>query len=344
VIYACQPDGSFRKWRIPEVDARLGFGVVIANFDSKNGNDCFIANDGDFNHFWSSSKAETPDETSTFELIESANVRGCNIGRDGNSQACMGVASGDFNGDGTLDLHVTNYYGEAVNLFMQTNSGFFSDEERKYGLHDASFSVLGFGTQATDIDHDGWLDLCVLNGHVNDERKKGIPFQMKPQLFRGGASGFVVQDPKPLGVYWSQPHLGRTLAILDWNRDGRMDFAGTYLDRPISLLENKTLNNNTQSTGNWVQLELVGSTSERDAIGATVLARVGERTLTAWNTAGDGYMCSNEPLVHLGLGSAKLIDELVVTWPSGTTQRFPNVATDRRYLLIEGQTIFAREQ
>ncbi|WP_197167618.1 FG-GAP-like repeat-containing protein [Neorhodopirellula pilleata] len=338
-FYTCQPDGTFLRWDTLEAPARLGLGVVITNFDNRNGNDCFIANDGDFNHFWSSRKARTTAGGSKFELVESANIRGCNIGRGGNSQACMGVASGDFNGDGTLDLHVTNFFEEPANLFLQTKNGFFSDEERKYGLHDASFNVLGFGTQAADIDHDGWLDLCVLNGHVNDERKSGVPFQMKSQVFRGGERGFKLHLPKDSGNYWDQPNLGRTLVLLDWNRDGRMDFAGSYLDRQISLLENRT-----EPLGDWIQLELVGSTSERDAIGTTVSARVGKRTFKAWNTAGDGYMCSNEPLVHLGLGKTSQIDELVIAWPSGLTQTFRNVATNRRYLLVESQAIFARTE
>ncbi len=314
---------------------KLGLGLVIANFDRRHGNDFFIANDGDFNHFWISGDASDP-AIEKFELAEAANLFGCSIGRGGNSQACMGVAAGDFNRDGTLDLHVTNFYRESVNLFLQTRSGNFSDEALSYGLVEPSFDVLGFGTQAADFDNDGWLDLAVLNGHVFDARHEGIPFRMRPQLLLGSRQGFTLHDQDIAGDYWKQAHLGRTLAMLDFNSDGRIDLVANHLDAPTALLQNDS------AAQNWLQVELIGTNSERDAIGAEVRVEVGEQAWTGWQTGGDGHMCTNEPIIHFGLGSSKAIDRVQIQWPSGQTQVFENVEPNARYLAIEGEANLLR--
>jgi len=310
--------------------AKLGFGVVMANFDRKHGNDFFISNDGDFNHFWQSQPGSKT-ESRQFGLVESGNLQGCSVGRAGKSQACMGIAFGDFDRNGTLDLHVTNFENEPVNLFLQSPEGIFVDEVNRKGLGQASFGVLGFGTQAADFDNNGWLDLAVLNGHVYDGRVDDIPFRMLPQLYEGNRDGFLLHAEAEAGAYWSEKKLGRTLALLDWNRDGRLDLLASHLDKPIALLQNN-------STGkNWVQFELVGTTSEREAIGAEIQVAIGEERWTGWQTGGDGLMCSNEPLLHFGVGSSTGSAQVEVRWPSGMKTVINELPMNRRYLIIEGQ-------
>lgn len=331
-VLRCDANGTFSTWSDFSKNgppARLGFGVVIANFDRKHGNDFFISNDGDFNHYWVSDRVASA-EPAPYRLVESANLYGCNVGRGGDSQACMGVASGDFNRDGTLDLHVTNFHNEPVNLFLMSDSGIFTDQASLFGLSEPSFGVLGFGTQAADFDNDGWLDLAVLNGHVYDGRKAGVPFQMPPQAFQGSRDGFRLLDPASTGPYWQTPQLGRTLATLDWNRDGKVDLFANHLDLPVALLENHS------AAENWVQFELVGTTSERDAIGAEVRIEIGEENWTGWQTGGDGLMSSNEAMIHFGIGAATLVERVDVRWPSGRTQQVANLAVNRRYLIVEG--------
>ncbi len=330
-VLRCLPDGTFAPWQSftrQSPTAKLGFGLVIANFDKKNGNDFFVSNDGDFNHYWVSNVAANRTEA-PFDLIESANPLGCSIGRGGNSQACMGIASGDFNRDGMLDLHVTNFHNEPVNLFLQTKSGIFTDQASSSGLGESSFGVLGFGTQSADFDNDGWLDLAVLNGHVYDGRAEGIPFRMLPQLLSGSRDGFRLQDPSSLGTYWQRKQLGRTLAMLDWNHDGRIDLLANHLDQPIALLQNNA------KSGNWLQVELVGVTSERDATGAEVRVELDGEHWTACQTGGDGLMCTNESMLHFGLGSAQAMAQIEVRWPSGRSTVFHNVQPQARYLIVE---------
>ena len=314
-----------------DASPNYGFGLIVTRFGHAGGNEVFVSNDGDHNQFWKSMPVESV-EGARWTLQESAGVSGCSIGVSGISQACMGIAASDFDRNGRIDLGITNFHNEPMNLFLQNESGFFNDEALRFGLAQDSKDMLGFGAQAADYDNDGWPDLAVLNGHIYDATYAGIPFTMRPQLFRGAMSGFKIQSADTLPDYWQQSRLGRTLITLDWNRDGKMDLLANHLDQPLSLLENES------ESGNWVQFELVGTVSEREAIGARIEIEAGEERWTAWQIAGDGYMCTNESIIHLGLGNQKMIDKLTVHWPSSKAQVFTDVAINQRSLLIEGQS------
>ncbi|WP_419194345.1 FG-GAP-like repeat-containing protein [Novipirellula herctigrandis] len=334
-IYQNQGNGEFRVWsganRLSETRGR-GFATVIANFDRQHGNDVFVSNDIGQNHFWSSmpDRKSDSENQSRFQVVESAAIRGCGIGPTGDTQGCMGVASGDFDRNGMLDLHVTNFHHESVNLFLQNRLGYFSDEALRFGLSRPSYTTLGFGTQGVDLDNDGWVDLAVLNGHVFDERGSDVPFRMPPQIFRGSPTGMTLTAATDVGPFFQTPTLGRTLAMLDWNRDGKVDLFANHLDAPVALLQNES------AEGHWVQFELIGTTSERDAIGAEVVVQAGDVSLTGWQIGGDGYMCTNEPIVHFGLGTVSAIDDVTIHWPSGQETSFGSIEMNRRYRVIEG--------
>ncbi|MFK8111764.1 MAG: FG-GAP-like repeat-containing protein [Rubripirellula sp.] len=326
-------DGTFSPWSgansLDELP-NFGFGVVVANFDRKHGNDVFISNDGDLNHYWRSGSQD-----SHFVLEETAGSAGCNIGTNGISQACMGIASGDVDRNGLLDLVITNFHEEPLNLFLQNDAGFFTDDAAKFGLVKPCTDVLGFGTQAGDFDNDGWLDLAVLNGHIYDARYADIPFKMASQLFHGGPRGFALQRTSGAKDYWNREQLARTLVMIDFNRDGKLDLVANHLDQPMAVLQNES------AAQNWLQFSLIGVQSERDAIGAEVQVVSGSQKWTAWQIGGDGYMCSNEPIIHIGLGESQSIDEINVHWPSGKSQVFNDVSINQRYLLVEGHELIA---
>ncbi len=354
-VFRLQQNGVFEQWtsvcEAMAMNPKLGFGIVIANFDDQYGNDIFIANDGDLNHLWTTQHSEDTlqaDRSKSMEMREIASLAGCAIGYGGTSQACMGVASGDFNRDGKLDLHVTNFYREPVNLFIQTAPGFFSDDAIKYGLHTASLEVLGFGTQAADFDNDGWLDLAVQNGHIYNSTL-GPPFKMLPQLFMGSPMGFSAVDASTLGPYWLRPQLGRTLAMLDWNRDGRVDLIANSLDHDVALLINHpdtelhSADRKPTEPNHWLDIQLVGIQSEREAIGAKVEVYAAgsdnvEQTWTAWQIGGDGLMCTNEPVVHFGLGPNRDIRKVQVYWPNGDVQVFDDLKTETKYLIMQNES------
>lgn len=311
----------------------FGFAGLIANFDRHAGNDLFITNDTLDNEFWVS---RATDDDATM-LDRQATLRGCAVGDAGLPQGCMGCAGGDFDRDGNLDLCVTNYWNEPSNLYLQRLPGFFTDGAAQLGIAEPSRPTVGFGIQAVDLDRDGWLDLTVLNGHVFDPAANAtpeIPFQMLPQLFQGGPDGFQLVDhpdqpaASPGLSFWMTPTLGRTLARVDVNGDGIPDLIANSLDAPVAILENRT------ETGHGLRLELVGTTSERDAIGAEVIATCGDQAFHSWMLAG-GYMAANEPTIDIGLGEYDLVDQIEVHWPSGQIQSFTNVPANATYLVIE---------
>ncbi|MCO8123786.1 FG-GAP-like repeat-containing protein [Stieleria sp. TO1_6] len=308
-----------------DVPAGYGFGLVIANFDDRPGNEVFISNDGDLNHFWQT----TLDTSAGGGLIEAAGIRGCAIGSSGISEACMGIASADFDHDGRLDLAVSNFHKEPLNLFLQRRPGAFVDDAMRRGVDVPSRSVLGFGLQAADLDNDGWQDLCVLNGHLYDYQHQGIAYRMRPQLFRGSKIGFREQTATDQPPYFNTPRLGRTLAQADFDGDGRVDLLANHLDANVALLKNDT------DAGNWIQLELIGTTSDRNAVGAVAEIIVDDETLSAWVTGGDGYMCSNQPVLHIGLGDHDQVDQLIIHWPSGNVQSMRQLPINQRLSLWE---------
>ena len=231
-------DGEMETWDATGAERPRGYGfaAIIVNFDKKAGNDLFVANDTDPNHFWLSQPGVEPSDG--FKLAEQAQLLGCAMGLHGVAQSCMGIASGDFDHNGRIDFHVTNYTDESSDLFMQQSSGLFVNQFSMYGLDDATRAMLGWGTQAADFDNDGWLDLAIVNGNIYNHSKDGTPYRMPPQLIQGGSRSFklVVPDAKA-DSFWTMPTLGRTLATLDWNRDGKPDFVASHLDVPVALLE-----------------------------------------------------------------------------------------------------------
>ena len=341
-------------------EAGYGFAAILADIDARFGNDLFIANDRIANHLWLSQTAasdtaasddaasdaaasDTADEQGRFRVAEQAQLFGCATGMLGQHMGCMGIAAGDFDRNGKLDFHVTNFWNQPSDLYLQGEQGFFIHGSVSRRLDAATKQTVAWGTQAVDFDRNGWLDIAVLNGHLIDRQIASEPYRMKPQLFAGNANGFELRSPSDMQPsdmqpgatnrehYWARPTLGRTMAVLDWNRDGKPDLACNHLDTPVAILENRTVG------GHAVQLELVGVTSTRDATAAVVTVVCGDERWTSWVTGGDGFLCSNESLLDIGIGAQDHIDEIVVEWPSGIRQRFTDLKPDRRYLLIEDQ-------
>jgi len=335
-FFQLQTDGTLHSRLSDTLEQRraYGFAGLITDLDGVPGNDLFIANDSNDNQLWCRGGLASP--VADLALEDQAALRGCATGLLGDRQGCMGIAWGDFDGNQLIDLHITNFANQPVDLYLQEPAGLFVNKTTNFGLYKASLPEVGFGTQAVDFDRDGWLDLAVLNGHVMDRSAQGFPFRMRPQLFRGSPSGFDSVAPNKSGdSYWSTPTLGRTLAVLDWNGDHRADLVGNHLDAPVALLENRS------EGGNCVRVQLVGQTSEREAIGARVTARFEDQRWTAWVTGGDGFLCTNEPTVEIGVGDVQQLDELIVEWPSGETSSFAKVPVNSGLLAVENQiTLF----
>ncbi|MEZ6132198.1 MAG: FG-GAP-like repeat-containing protein [Planctomycetaceae bacterium] len=306
-----------------------GLGVIAADFQGDGRMSLFVANDTVPNALFvrRDSKGEA---TPLFE--ETGMSAGIALNQAGRAEGCMGIAVGDADNDGALDVFVTNFLRES-NTFYHSQSGlYFTDRTAEWGLAEPSLALLGFGTQFLDADLDGYLDLIVTNGHIDDYRSYGRPYKMPPQFYHNtGAGRFALQAASQTGPYFTQEFLGRSLARWDWNRDGRNDVVISSLDHPAALLTNTT-----QQHGRFLSLQLKGVESSRDALGTTVTMHLDDRQIRRQLTAGDGYQASNERRLLFGLSDAMRVKQIDVAWPSGRTDSFHDLEANAEYLLIEG--------
>ncbi len=319
-----------------DVAGGKGLGIVVGSFGDSAGPHVFVANDTVAN-FYFENQGNT--ENGIPQFRELALVSGLAFSGVGTAQASMGVAAGDADGDGATDLFVTNFHGETNTLYRQLRDGTFEDITLERKLRQPSLSRLGFGTQFLDADLDGQLDLVVANGHIDNFSQDGrIEYQMRPQFFANeGEAGFREVNAETPGPYFDRPVLGRALARLDWNGDGKEEFVVTHLDAPAALLENTT-----KPAGNYIVLKLRGVNSSRDAIGTAVQVETESLKLTRQLMAGDGFQASNQRVLTFGLGEDEIIRKLTVTWPSGRSNEFLNVPANTRWIMIEGsQRLFA---
>src|SRR5262249_26939669 len=157
-----------------------------------------------------------PDAAGTPRFREQGIVRGVALDGDGNPQACMGVAAGDPSGDGRIDLFVTTFFGESKTMYSQREDGFFDDVTRNFNLREPGLWMLGFGCQFADLDGDGWEDLIITNGHVDQRSSRGDPDRMRPQVFHNVQGRSFTEVPgSALGAFFQESYLGRGLATLD---------------------------------------------------------------------------------------------------------------------------------
>ncbi|MDB4749275.1 FG-GAP-like repeat-containing protein [Rubripirellula sp.] len=315
---------SFQQMSSSGDELHKGLGVVIADLDGRAGNDVFVGNDKSANQLW------TRDPLGG-NWSDVAVINGSAFSSGGAGTASMGIACGDFDKNAMLDLHIANFQNESACLYLNRGS-FFQDRASQYRLGVPSRSVLGFGSQAIDYDNNGQLDIAVTNGHIDEYEKMSGPFRQMAQLFCNLGTRFELVPVADDSGYWGQPHLGRAMAKLDFNHDGRIDLAVTHLSETSALLKNETA-----SVGHCFQLELVGSSTERDAIGAKVQIEYGDDVSTDFLIAGDGYLCRNESVLSFGLGNKSKVDRLTIQWPTGTRQVFSDLEADRRWLVVENQ-------
>jgi len=331
-LLAVDSKGVFRDIRsqvlAPSIQEGNAMGVVVFRLKDHFYPSIFVANDQVANLMLTTE----PDPSSPLGIRfkDDALLNGLAYDGDGKAQACMGVATGDIDRDGSIDLLVTNFYDETNTLYLQQPSGIFRDATRSSGLVAPSLKKLGFGTQFIDAQSDGTADLIVLNGHIDDMSHSEIPFRMRAQYFSGdGNSRFSERRSDEVGQYFETERLGRALALIDFNRDGRQDFIATDLEKPTSLVRNDS------ESGNYFAVSLVGTRSHRDAIGAEVIATVAGQEWTQQLIAGCGYMVTNEKVLHFGLGSASKVDRIEIVWPSGTRETYTELQVNAHWIAIE---------
>lgn len=342
-VYFNNGDGTFRDVTHANgftAGNGRGLGLVVAKMSRSEPLSVFVANDMTNNFLFVNA------DPAAAKFQEVALLRGLASDIDGKAQACMGIAFDDADGDGDYDVFVTNFYNESNTLYLQSDDGLFLDETASCGLRGPSLSQLGFGTQFVDPQLDGKLDLFVANGHIDDFEYLGRGYKMYPQYFHNSGSAQFSQIPKEeLGDYFDRKYLGRSVALWDWNNDGKQDMAVGHLQHPFELLSNET-----ETDGKFLCLQLIGIGSARDAIGSQVMVKTREnkssaepgttvepgRTLVKQLAAGSGFQASNQRYLHFGMTSTEEIDSVTVEWASGKSETIRNMIPNQRYRIVEG--------
>lgn len=304
-----------------------GLGVVAMNTGSGRLS-MFVANDTTANFFYT---PKSPDATT---LKETAIEVGLAFNAEGKAEACMGIAVADCTQDGRLDLMVTNFLHESNTLYSPRVGGFYEDKTKPAGLYETTLPLLGFGTQFLDANLDTRYELFVANGYIQDLTRYNTPYKMQPQMFEWTGNRFQLLPATQLGGWSETKSVGRAAVRFDWNRDGKPDMAVGLLDEPSFVLTNTTTTDNQ-----FLSIKLVATKTARDAIGANVTVSNNDSNQVYQLTAGDGYQCSNERRVQIGCGTHKVIEQLIVEWPSGTRQTFSDVSTSRFITLVEGHNL-----
>ena len=256
--------------------------------------------------------------------------------QSGSVHAGMGTDWGDYDNDGELDLFTTTYQGEAKSLYHNDGREFFHDTSAQMGLGSATVPHLSFGTKFVDITNDGWLDLVITNGHVEDniqQINRSAAYRQPTQILENELGQSYSDVSASTGADIQKPIVGRGLAVGDFDNDGSEDLLVVDSEGTPLLLHNETT-----APGNWLELNLIGSKSNRDGYGAIVTAETPGLTQSRLCHADGSYLSSSEKRVHIGLGAAKRVQLLQVHWPSGQIDTFEDVTVNKIITIHEGKS------
>ena len=304
-------------------------GVAMLDDDQDGWPDLLVANDTQPNKLYRNQR------NGTFK--DSAVEAGLAFSSEGKARAGMGVDVGDFRNSGHAGVAITNFDNEMTGLYEFVGKA-YEDIAAQAGVGLASKNSLGFGCIFLDANLDGWLDLAVANGHIDETVRNirgNVGYAQPPLLFLNDGKGRFRDVASEIGDEFEQPKVGRGLAYGDFDRDGDLDLLLTTNNGPAYLYRNDQLAGNR-----CIRFRLVGTKSNRDGIGATVRIVSGGMGQSRMVKSGSSYLSQSELPVTFGLGKRDRVERAVITWPSGRTEEFTNLAAGRCYECIEGKGIF----
>ncbi|HZS97718.1 MAG TPA: CRTAC1 family protein [Terriglobales bacterium] len=304
-------------------------GVAMLDFDRDGWPDLLVANDTQPNKLYRNQ------QNGTFRDV--GMEAGIALSTEGKARAGMGVDVGDFLNSGMPGLAITNFDNEMIGMYRESKPGSYEDVSVQSGIGLASKNSLGFGCAFLDVNLDGWLDLAVANGHIDETVRNirgNVGYAQPPQLFLNNGKGVFREVAGEAGAGFVQSKVGRGVACGDFDRDGDTDLLITTNNGPAYLYRND------QNSGNRsVRFRLVGTKSNRDAIGAEVRIECGGVTQSRLVKSGSSYLSQSELPVTFGVGKRDSIDRAVILWPGGRSEEFKNLATGKAYECVEGKGI-----
>ena len=335
-LYHNNGDGTFTDLSKSSgigLKAGNGLGIVTFDYDIDGWQDIFIANDHMPNFLFHNNRNGT--------FSEVGYLAGVAVSGDGQFEAGMGCDAADTTGTGRMDLAVTHLDMQLARFYQNLGDGSFDDATFRSKLGYATFHMSGFGTRFFDFDNDGRLDLFMANGHVLDniERYHADTKYAEPKLmFRNTGRGIFENVSDQLGPDFALPRVSRGVAVGDFDNDGKLDVLVSNNGQPPQLLRN-----NGRNANHWLEILLIGTKSNRDAVGARVKLRAGDLVLYDQRKGGMSYQSAQDPRLHFGLGAQTKIDLLEVIWPSGTTSKLANLKADQIIAIKEEQGIVERK-
>ncbi len=313
-----------------------GLGVVIADYDDDGWPDVFVANDEMPNFLFHNS--------GHMRFTETGLASGIAVGADGKARAGMGIDAGDYDGDGRLDLVITNLDFEMHSLHRGLERGLFGYTTMESGIGFPTLPFVGFGVAFLDFDNDTQLDIAVANGNILDnaaQLRAGATYMQRKLLFRNLANRRFGEVGRMAGPAFSTERVSRGLAVADIDNDGDLDLLVTNNGQDAELLRNDLSKGGNRANALLVRLR--GAGANTDAIGARIRLSVGSRTQIRDVKAGSSYMSQNDLRAHFGLGTAARADRVEVVWPSGRMESVANISANQIVTIAEGQGIVSRE-
>ncbi len=341
-LFRSEGDGHFQEAfddsGLASVAPGRGQGVVAADLNEDGQIDLYVGNDLQPNYLFlnrGGGKFENASELS-------------GTARDhlGRNQASMGVDAADVNRDGRFELFVTNYEGEHNAFYQNMGSAQFQEVSHSRGLAADSLPYIGWGTVFADFDLDGWPDVIVTNGHtdnnLNDLGRDGKYLQ-PAGLWRNTASRFTFCGGAAAGDYFANTHVGRGLALADLDNDGDPDVLIAHKDLPPALLRNDALSSvpasspktSRKSNQRWIRVRLIGTRSNRDAVGAKVVLQSGDARVAQQIKGGGSYLSAHDSRLLFALPTDLSDIRLEIQWPSGETSQVTEFNPEQTLTIIE---------
>ena len=335
-LYHQKADGSFEdvsvKSGVNDPQKYYGFTAAFVHADDDNLLDLMVVNDSTPKQLYIN-KGD-----GTFEEV--GYPSGVALNENGREQAGMGLAIGDYDNDGRVDFHITNFSDDSNVLYHNDGDGNFTDVTFQAGLGELTIPFLGWGTTFFDFDNDAWQDLFVVNGHVYpaaDQHQWGTSFAQQALLFRNLKNGKFERFGAAPGSALSSAWPSRGLAIGDLDGDGRLDMVINNMDAKPSVLRNVAA-----ATGHWIELRLTGDVSKkspRDAVGSIAYLTVGKIRQRIDLVSGAVYCSQNDMTLHFGLGTATKVDKLEIQWPNGVVESFDVPTVDKTMTIVQGKGV-----